>query len=289
VPGFANFKELVETERDVSRYASWRKAPNVIGTQGIWFDLSMSPGNPKPNYYASTPLAAARLAQSTDGGIFHGGNVSPSSKFLRKMTAITNNATGMPMPMILCDYLLYYPFVDEGETAEQLMDNTTTLSRYTTGEGVRMMAVSVGAHSLAAGVTFQVKYTNSVGASSRYSQVCTLTRAQSVNGTILTSERNVAGSTGLFIPLQAGDTGVRSVESVTMLGTDVGLFTIVLVKPLAQLSIRGVDAPVELDYFLQAGGGMPKIEDDAYLNFVVNPQTTISGVVFFGDATFTWK
>lgn len=60
---------------------------------------------------------------------------------------MASSATGLPMSFILCDYLLYYPFVDTGTNDEQFMTNSVTLPRYTDGKGVQMMAVSVASNS----------------------------------------------------------------------------------------------------------------------------------------------
>ena len=287
--GFISHRALVDAQEytGAQQYATWRKSPTQVTTIGIWFDLSMSPGNPVPQYYAAAPLVAQRLARSTDGGLNHGGNVSSSYKFLRRLMAMTVTATALPMPMILCDYLLFYPFIDEGSTDAQAMDNTNTLSRYTDGLGVRMMAVVVGAHTQAGGVTFTVSYTNQAGTAGRTSGTCTLTTAQSLNGTILTSERAVAGQVSPFIPLQSGDTGVQSVQSVTMASADVGLFALVLVKPLAQMSIRGIDAPVEKDYWVDHAG-FPRIVDDAYLNFICCPAGALNATALHGDLLCAW-
>ena len=118
------------------------------------------------------------------------------------------------------------------------------LPRYPTGAGVQMMAVSVAGRT--GGQSFNVTYTNQDGVAGRVTPNV-IQNLVSVNGSIVTSDRANANARGPFIPLQAGDTGVRSVEEVTMLGADVGLFALVLVKPLADLQIRGVDAPVEVD------------------------------------------
>ena len=72
-------------------------------------------------------------------------------------------------------------------------------------------------------------------------------------------------------------------------GTDVGLFTLVLVKPLAALTVRGIDAPTEVDFMTEAGMQLPVIEDDAYLNFVACPNGSLTGVPLFGDLTFLWN
>ena len=52
-------------------------------------------------------------------------------------------ATALPMTLTLMDYLMYYPLIDEGTTDEQFMVNNATLPRYTDGDGVQRMAVSV--------------------------------------------------------------------------------------------------------------------------------------------------
>ena len=284
--GFSNFKELVNTELEgAERIFSFRKTPSQVSTAGVWFDLSMSPGNPVPNYYAASPLVAVAMRQSTDGGFFHGANVSPAKKYLRRSTIITNSATGLPLTMLLMDYLLYYPFIDEGTIDEQVLTNSVSLPRYESGEGVRIMAVSVAPRT--SGQRFIVSYTNSSGVSGR-TTTSVFQNAAAANGSIITSSVNNTISAVPFLPLQAGDTGVRSIDSVTMLGADVGLFTLVLVKPIAQFCLNEQTAPVEVDYLLQKSG-MPEIKDDAYLNLLCLPNGSLSGVTFIGDLKFTWK
>jgi hypothetical protein len=180
---------------------------------------------------------------------------------------------------------MYYPFIDEGSTDEQALDNTSTLPRYTDGDGVQVMAVSVAGRT--GGQSFFINYTNSDGVSGRISQTV-IQNSVSVNGSIVTSDRASANARGPFIPLQEGDTGVRSIESVTMLGADVGLFSLVLVKPLAQLSLRGIDAPVEVNYFTDFGQ-LPRIEDDAYLNFICCPSGSLAATALHGDISVVWN
>jgi hypothetical protein len=285
--GFSSVSELVAAEDVLGcvRYSTWRKTPTQISTIGIWFDLSMSPGNPVPQYYAASPAVAIALSQSADGGIFHGGAVAPKTKHLRQVMAMTATATPLPMPMRLLDYLLFYPFIDEGTTDEQFMANGVTVPRYTDGAGVQIMAVSVAGRT--GGQSFFVNYTNSDGVAGRISRTV-IQNAVSVNGSIVTSDRANAAAAGPFIPLQTGDTGVRSIESVTMLGADVGLFTLVLVKPLAQMQIRGIDAPVEVDY-LRDFAQCPVIKDNAYLNFIACPSASLASVPIHGDIKIIWN
>jgi len=286
MPGFSSVANLVDCDTNgTTLISSWKKVPSQITASGFWFDLSMSPGNPPPQYYAASPLIAVALAQSTNGGLFHGAAKSPSKMFLRRMMAMTVTATVVPCPMILLDYLMYYPFIDESSTDQQNLTTNIPLPRYPTGAGVQMMAVAVAGQI--GGVTFSVNYTNSAGVSNRTSGTVTL-NTQASTGTIVTTAPATAGCVGPFIPLQTGDAGVQSVQSVTMNNADQGLFTLVLVKPLAQFSIRGIDAPVELDYFLNCGGGVPVIQDDAYLMFICSPGGTLAAAPIYGVAEYAW-
>jgi hypothetical protein len=79
------------------RLNTWRKVPSQITTTGVWFDLSLSPGNPVPKYWFDAPPGIAKtIAQSTDGGIYHGANVSPLTKYLRSTTATTVGVGSVP-------------------------------------------------------------------------------------------------------------------------------------------------------------------------------------------------
>lgn len=285
-----NLGELVDAmNAGQVQYWTYRKTPAVVTVAGCWYDYSLSPGNPAPQYYAAAPLIAQRLAQSTDGGLRHGGAVSPAVKYLRKITAMAVAAAGVPLRAMVCDYLLYYPFCDMGTTDVQAMTNTQTIPRYTTGAGVRIMPVLVAPHGLVADQFF-VTYTNSAGVAGRVTPVHTMTTATAVNGTLLTTQTAGVERFGPFMTLQAGDTGVRSIESVQCVaGTDVGLFTLVLVQPLADFTVRGIDAPTEVDFFVDAGLKLPIVVDDAYLNVIACPNGSLTGVPLFGDLTFCWN
>lgn len=279
-------KELVDAElAGKERRYTWRKTPSQATTAGLWFDLSMSPGRPVPKYWFDAPPAIAKqISYSADGGLEHGGGVSPSEKYLRLTTGIATVATALPLTMILCDYLLYYPSVDDSVLDEQVMDNTTTLPRYTDGEGVQVIAVSVAGRT--GGARFYFTYTNSEGVSGRVSQTCYQNSAAAL-GTLQNSGANNNASAMPFIGLQAGDTGVRTIDSVFMLDADVGLMTLILVKPLGTSVIREITAPVEKDYFMEAGV-IPRIYDDAYLSFLCLPQGTLAATALMGDIKTIW-
>lgn len=281
-----NTKDLIDAELEgrVRQYV-WRKTPSQASTAGIWFDTSMSPGNPPAQYYIGGILTSTVLARSTDGGLQHGANVTPETKYLRSVTAMTSTATALPMPLILCDYLMCYPFVDMSLTDQQDMTNSASLTRYTDGEGVQVMAILTNAG--VGGQSFYFTYTNSDGVSGRTSQTVTMNTATAI-GTVITSSVSTVNRSGNpFIGLQDGDSGVRSIESVTMLGADVGLFALVLVKPLLWTAVNENTAPYEKDALL-VGGDIPRIYDDAFLGFLALPRGTLAATALVGDIKVIW-
>lgn len=260
-----------------------RKAPAQSLTASWWFDLSSAPGNPKPNYYASSPLVAATL----DGfdGIFHGDAKTPSSMHLAKL-GLTTQTAAMVGQYKLLDYLLYYPFVDGDEASAQAMANTIALPRYTDGAGVRVMAVS-SAPSTGSGV-FTFDYVNQDGASKTSpTQICST--SVSAISYITSAQPAIAGaSPGPFLTLASGDTGVRSITSATFSVANGGLFSLVLVKPLADLAIREINTTAEVT-FVQSMPPAPRIYDGAYLGLICRPGATATAGALHGSADFVWS
>lgn len=366
-----------ELEGRVRTYM-FRKNPSQVTVSGFWFDLSLSPGNPIPKYwFDATPTVGKQIRLSTDGGLFHGANVSPLRKYLRQITLMLTSQTGFPASFKLLDYLLYYPSVDDSVVGPQeltnnfnvlstfttptppayqsneltlttnnlmpytqcqvsstgtlpkgLLPNTdywsinkqgdtkcrlassrenalanipvviedsgngihsllTILPRYTNGDGVQILPVSVA--SRIGGASFNVTYTNQDGVPGRVSRTV-MQNANNTLGVIVTSHPAGASGSSIyseFIPLQEGDTGVRSIESVNMITGDVGLVSFILVKPLAETELREVTAPYEKD-FLISSGKLPEIKDDAFLNLIVLPVGSLSATGIIGSLKVIW-
>lgn len=292
MPGFGSVRALVDAkESGAEHFTGFRKVPSQATTAGNWCDLSMASGNPVPNFYASAPLEAATLGSldrteiNYQKGIWHGADVSPAQKHLRSLTIMTSTAAAAPSYWHLLDYLLYYPFIDMdavGETQE--LANTVTLPRYADGQGVRMMAVNV-APSVGGGQFF-VTYTNQDGVSGRVTPTQFCSAATSI--ATLTATTGAPGGFQPFIALQSGDTGVRSVQSVTFTVPNGGLMALVLVKPIRSITIRDVNAPTEKEGIREIPD-LPRIYDGAYLNLIgMTAAGSIAGGMIAGYAEFVW-
>lgn len=301
--GFRNIKEWVLSEDDGKvHYGMFRKfvPSGAVTIAGQWFDYSTASSYPVANYYASSPKVSARI--DSDSGIYVP-SVAPESQFIRKVVVMSAAAgvtttTSQNQILILMDYLLYYPFIDLDAVAEeQTLTNSVALNRYTDGKGVMMMLVSQSA--TAGGGSFTVNYTNSDGLAGQVTPVTYCVAAQP-SGAIVNAT-GVATATHPFVPLASGDKGVRSVQSVTIVGANGGLAAVVLVKPLMWTYIREecrrpTSSPAE-DFGdateverIRMQSGTAQIVDGAVLGFIGRTSAgSIASSVLVGTLETVWR
>lgn len=243
-------------------------------TTSAWIDYSYFAGSPAANFYASSPALAARV--EVERGIYVP-TVAPASQHLQRLTVMTANtasAVNARQRLILCDYLLYYPFIDTDAIGEeQLMTNApspgaASLPRYPFG---KVIAVAQSAASTVG--TFTFSYTNQAGVAGNISQPMR-TFAVAGGGQIV-SANDTGASFNPFCDLALGDYGVKSIQSVTFTGAGGGLMALVIVKPLffgyvtQECRTTSNVAYGAADEFMSVihAAGAPAILDGAVLNF----------------------
>ena len=86
------------------------------------------------------------------------------------------------------------------------------------------------------------------------------------------------------VPLQAGDTGVKSIQSVTLSGTTgtAGSFGVTLMRKIAVTGSAVTNIPVVNDF---AALGLPLVQNGTALNAIHQGATTSSGIIL-GVLTF---
>jgi hypothetical protein len=154
-------------------------------------------------------------------------------------------------------------------TAQTTNLPTAALTRYTSGEGV-MAALVIHSNVGTIVATVTASYTNQSGTGSR------TTTAMQLGGTGWREAQRV-----ITLPLQAGDTGVRSVESVTLAAPtsgSAGNFGVLLYKPLAMIGLNDQQGAHAVDAVSSGGmiGALAEVEDDACLTLLatsVAPQS----------------
>lgn len=231
--GFANVPAWAASDADGRSWLSFfRKVPASTATiAGQWFDYSTASGVPVPNYYASNPLVAATL--DTDNGIYLPPLAAGASRYLKQhivmsAAASVTGTTNQNQPLMLLDYLLYYPFIDlDAAGEEQALDNTVALPRYEDGAGVQMMLVAQA--PTVGGGTFTLVFDDADGVE-RTTETVYCAAAQP-SGALVTAVSNAAGISP-FVPLPAGCRGVRRAKSFTASIANGGLAALVLVRPV---------------------------------------------------------
>lgn len=277
--------------------ADWQKStmPTTAQTAGLWYSLLAGGGNPSANTIlgTGTNLAFQALTYTTTGGggIQHGGSVGGGSGFkvLLNAAAQTAAATTAPCVLMLVDMLGFYPITTVTTITAQTLNNTVTLPRYTTGAGVQAFMVPSTVMG-AATPNLSLTYTNSAGTASRATPV-TLPIGNSAApvGSIVYSGTG-SGKFGPFMPLALGDSGIRSVQQVTISSSYVsGVLNLVLCKPLMTLPITTLGVTAERDLVNQFMS-MPAIYDGACLGFVMlaGAATPVSSPLS-GHLEFGWS
>lgn len=129
----------------------------------------------------------------------------------------------------------------------------------TTGHAV-LLAVEISAATGAGTPTITISYTNQAG-----------TAGRTATNIIATVASSAIGAT-YFIGLQAGDTGVRSVQSLTLSATwTSGTMNLVAYRELAALELPGAFIPNAIDAIT---GGLARIYDGTVPWMVFVPNTT---------------
>jgi hypothetical protein len=287
--GYSRVSDLARSVAAGRQYTShFRKNPPHTTVAGNWYDLSVASGFPRPNYYAASPLTAKTLDAAD--GIYHGENKAPKTKHLARWSLCSPTAGAIGGPVKLLDYLLYYPFIDGDAVGEdQNMTNfeddaaVPALPRYADGVGVYAMAVCVA--PTVGGGSFTVTYVDSSDVE-RTSPTMGMSVAALNIASLVTCEVATAGAGGPFLRL--GNQGIKRIKRVNMLTASGGLFTIVLVAPLATSTMREASTVREIEFLTQIPGP-PRVFDGAYLNMIIQPTATLAGGVITGHLDFPWS
>ena len=275
---------------------SWLKTTTGAAyTAGRWYNTYMMAGQPGWSgaaAYQGTQFTSYQLVGSgatpCPGKISIGENVSPDVRHLVNIEMATIVALGVPSWLMLVDQLLYYPV--NLQVTNQAMTNSVSLPRYTDGIGVRMFLEITATQGAAASnlnsATFL--YTNSADVANR-----TIPGTVTTTGAAIVPHITHSGvalnNFGPFIPLAAGDLGVKSVQNFGLNVGDGGTGTaaLVLCKPLATIPLVAINTATSRDYVFNIPS-MPVVQDGACLSFLLCPGGAVNATSFFGTLDFVW-
>lgn len=170
--------------------------------------------------------------------------------------------------LLLCDRLWHNSGFTITQTTAHTINSAAWPARSAdgtvNGEGV-LLGVEVSTITGAGTPTITVGYTNQANDNTR--------TATNTTPTVATS------AVGAFYPigLQAGDTGVRSVQSLTLSATwTSGAISLVAYRVLARLDLSSANTPNSLD---AVTGGMPRMFDNSVPFLLFIPSTTTASAI----------
>jgi hypothetical protein len=237
-------------------------AKNVTGTMvaGRPWSLWALAGNPGAGSFDNT-LAGVALSSTSaqvNGQIPFTNPVSGNSYLARFQAGATISGT-----LLLCDRLWHNGGFTITTTTAQTVNSATfparDLAGTTNGDGV-LVGIEVSAACGAAAPAPTLTYTNQAGTGSRTASL-----------SFPTANSPAAGS---FFPfgLQAGDTGIRSIQSLT-LGTSwvSGTINLVAYRVIAALELTGAFVPNAID---AVTSGFQRLHNGSVPFLIFIPSTT---------------
>lgn len=249
---FSGYNDLISKmtsgqTREESWFKQWGASAAVAGR---FYDLFQFAGSPVAGAYSGTALNAQIPTQATTGALWHGGDVAALTKHL--VTAMANSAaaTFVPGLLTLVDLCMYYPGINANLATSQTLVNGAALTRYTSGDGlVAWPTVTTALGATASNLS--MSYTDHAGnAGNSLGMVVPATASQIVAGL-------VNATVGPFLPLAAGDRGLRSVQSVQMSAAmGAGAFALCVGKRLLDIPIGVAGYAAERDLVNQ----LPSLE-----------------------------
>jgi hypothetical protein len=239
-----------------------------------WSNFYLAGGVPGAGSYTAIPGGAAHTINSA--GAFPLKNpTGTNKKYLLNFG--TNHPIGTNI-VLLVDLLVAAGGINANTTAAQTV-NTTALTRYTDGVGVMMiLEVTTALGGTASNVT--ISYTNSAGTSGRSTGALAMTTSA-----IAFRLQPTAG--GALIPLQAGDIGVKSVQTISFSAAmGAGVVALLLYKPLLLVPTLASTTFVERSTPNMLGGIIPLATDSSgnlgcLTVFVLTSSTSTGSQTYF--------
>lgn len=232
----------------------------VAPVAGQWTSLWQYAG--VPGVGGTNPSTVATCTKATSGAVPFTNPTGGRQLWMQSFGVTLNTQGGV----LLYDRLLQIGGLSGTTTTAQNVQSGSgvSLSRYTSGQG-NQIGVEIFTQVGATATTITASYTNQDGTASR------TTVAVAFGGTGSREAQRI-----IWLPLADGDTGVRSVETVTVLATTgtAGNFGVFIAHPLVQTGL-GSDGAALIDLLTGIPESVEVVTDAALALAFMSPGTTI--------------
>lgn len=277
----------------------YQKTLVAAGLAGHWGHFLSSAGSiPAASFGGAEATFIPTDDTWTEGAIPIPDQTLPATKHLLDIGGSLTAAAGAPWYVMPIDLVGYAKLTTTNVSTAGTKTITMTpigssgakVDRYPEGAGLRLAVASIATMGANA-PTMQINYTNQAGTTGKQTQSGCVSTASAPNGIILNSG-NAANKYGPFLPLAAGDTGVKDIESLTWGGTAhaSGSVAILLCKPLIGAPIpvpaTGLFNLIDLVNSIPA---MPRLRNGCNLGFLFyQTGATTAGATLFIGGDYAW-
>lgn len=300
--GFSSQDDLINevTTNGKFQYDIRSKTISTAQVAAFWTNLGVFSGSEPASTYAGTSLTFVPTDDTwADGAWQHGGDVSTDTKHFLYAGANIVAAAGAPWFLMAVDQVGYVPITGTDVTGTGSRTITMTpiaatsakVDRYPNGVGLRAF-FSTEVAPTAGGPNMTVfTYTNTAGTPGRTCPVTVGMAATPVIGAVPHSG-GAATRYAPFIPLAAGDTGIKDLENFTWTGgtayTGTGQMVLHLVKPLWGIPLPASGIHQVAD-FVNALPSMCKIPDGACVQWMLlNTGATTANAPMMAETAHAW-
>lgn len=254
----------------------------------IWADPTFASGQPAYDAHVGSPATFTPCVAQKNDAIWFPSISAGQERVLVEAQMWSSQATyNGPISVVLFDLLGYYPLIDGDSIDTQTFDNTLTLPRYASGEGVFPVMLCHVAPATQNGVAV-IGYTDSDGVA----QTCNIDVPNNGQNLVCSGSQTTAGATSCTVSmaLNQGSKGVRSIDSLTYTTPPGGLHVIYLVRVLGTMQLGDNLVCGEKNFVTGKGFAPPRILDGAWLGWfdMLATGTTARAVTWFGNFTFAW-
>lgn len=186
-------------------------------------------------------------------------------------------------------------FLDITDAGSGTHTLTVRLPRYADGAGVQALFFNNNSTAMGAGTPNLTlpSYTNAAGTAARATPAtpsAPVGKTAATNSHILYSGATAAGKFGPFVPLAAGDTGIRSIEQIRNDATYTSNeYSVAMVKPLITLPLTTIGVAGEREFKSQLPS-LPRVYDGAALYWLYySGANTPANSAFYGHLDLGWS
>lgn len=295
--GFSSMDDFINKTSTNGKFwrQDWNKNFLSVGAAvaGEWHFLARGQGNPTADtlFDTGTTYSTIGVSYSTTGaqGVFIGDDSGSETKHIVNASAFSAAATTMPSVLMAVDVLGYIR-CDRVTLGTPITIATASLPRYSDGKGVMAFIANNKVSAMGAGTpTLTLTYVNSDGTTGRTTPVTLpVCKTAATGGQVLYSGTG-AGKYGPFMPLMAGDSGIRFITAIQQSVTYTsGEYSIILCKPLFTLPMTTIGVASERDFMNQVPS-LPRVYDGANIHFLLySGANTPTNSAFYGHIDVAW-